>query len=161
MPCFLRLSLVVVAACVLGAVVPVDTRAQAGNTLEIIIGNGPHAGTYKLPSANTICIHAKQRKQFSAAYKDVSARDPRTLSGAGINVFNPDDTGPKQGQINIRFGDPDDKRPAPYEVSIPRDSQGPLALTRKGKLADLAFEGQTKNGIKLRVTAKCGDVDEF
>ncbi len=160
MPRFLRLSFVIVGACVLGAVVPVDTRAQAVNTLEIIIGNGPHAGTYKLPAANTICIHAKQRKQFSAAYKDVNARDPKTLSGAGINVFNPDDAGPKQGQINIRFGDPDDKRPAPYEVSIPRN-KGSLTLTRKGKFADLAFEGQTKNGIKLRVTAKCGDVDEF
>ena len=40
-------------------------------------GNRPHAGTYQLPTANTICIYAKERKQFSAAYKDVSARDPK------------------------------------------------------------------------------------
>jgi hypothetical protein len=161
MPRFLCLSFAIVGACVFGAVVPVAPLAQAANTMEIIIDNGPHAGTYKLPAANTICIHAKERKQFSAAYKDITALDPKVLSGAGINVFNPDDAGPRHGQINIRFGDPEDKRPALYEAFVPRDSKGSLTLTRKDLVVDLVFEGETKNGVKLRAMAKCGDIDEF
>jgi hypothetical protein len=91
----------------------------------------------------------------------LNARDPKTPSGVGINVFNPDEAGPKQGEINIRFGDPDRKRPPLYEVSIPRDSKGPLTLTKNGKVVDLTFQGQTKDGITLHVTARCGQITEF
>lgn len=138
-----------------------NVHAQAVNALEIVIDSGPHAGTYKLPATNTICLHTKQPNQFSAAYKDVNARDPKTPSGVGFNVFNPDEAGPKQGEINIRFGDPDRKRPILYEVSIPGDSKGPLTLTKNGRVVDLTFQGQTKDGVTLRVTAKCGQIMEY
>ena len=140
---------------------PSRTGAQAGTSMEIVIGNGPHAGTYKLSAGKTTCLHVKTDKQFSAAYKDVGANDPKIVSGVGINIFNPDDPGPKQGEVNIRFGDPGGKRPAPYAVLIPRDSKGPLGLTRSGTAATLTFQGQTKNGVNLQVTARCAQVAEF
>jgi hypothetical protein len=143
----IRQFVLVAGASALGAAAPGNAHAQAVNALEIVIGSGPQAGTYKLPATNMICLRTKQPNQFSAAYKDLKAHDPKTSSGIGINVFNPDEAGPKQGQINIRFGDPDTKRPALYEVSIPRDSKGPLTMTKNGKVVDLAFQGQTKNGI--------------
>lgn len=138
-----------------------NTPTHAANNFEIIIGNGPHAGTYKLAEANTTCLSVKARKQVSAAYKDTKVQDAKTISGAGINVFNPDDAGPKRGEINVRFGDPDDKRPAAYEILISRDSKDPLTMTKHGTAVELAFNGQTKNGIKLRATATCTDIDEF
>lgn len=148
---------------VLGAIILVhgEAPAHAANRLEIVVGHGPHAGTYQLAAANTICLHAKERKQFSAAFKDTQALDPKALSSAGINVFNPDDSGAKWGQVNIRFGDPGDKRPAAFEVSIPRGSKESLTLTKKGGVVDLTFDGRTKDGIKLRVNATCTDIDEF
>ncbi|HLG59784.1 MAG TPA: hypothetical protein VI485_30875 [Vicinamibacterales bacterium] len=151
-------SFVVVAFC---AVAPTRARAQAGDSLEIVIGGGPHAGTYKLPGDGTICMHMKAQKRFSCAYRDVDAKDPKTVNSAGINIFNPDDPGPKQGEVNIRFGDPGDKRSVAYGLFIPRDSKGPLTLTRSGKAATLTFEGQTANGIKLQFTAKTASVSEF
>ena len=157
----IRQFLLVAGAGTLGAAAPGNVHAQVVNALEIVIGSGPQAGTYKLPATNTICLHTKQPNQFSAAYKDLNARDPKTPSGVGINVFNPDEAGPKQGEVNIRFGDPDRKRLPLYEVSIPRDSKGPLTLTKNGKVVDLTFQGQTKDGITLRVTAKCGQINEF
>ena len=45
------------------------TTAQAANSLEIVIANGPHAGTYKLPTAHIVCMNIKSRNHFSAAYK--------------------------------------------------------------------------------------------
>jgi hypothetical protein len=157
----IRQFILVAGASTLGAAAPGNVHAQGVNALEIVIGNGPQAGTYKLPATNTICLRTTQPNQFSAAYKDLKARDPRTPSGAGINVFNPDEAGPKQGEINIRFGDPDKKRPPLYQVSIPRESKGPLTLTKNGKVVDLTFQGQTKEGIMLHVTAKCGQINEF
>jgi hypothetical protein len=150
-------SFVVTAFC---AVAAPRARAQAGDSFEIVIGSGPHAGTYKLPGDNTICMHMKAQKRFSGAYRDIDAKDPKTVNSAGINIVNPDDPGPKQGQVNIQFGNPGDTRAA-YEVSIPRDSKGPLTLTRSGKAATLTFQGQTANGIKLQITARCASVNEF
>jgi hypothetical protein len=157
----IRQFVLVAGASALGAAAPGNAHAQAVNALEIVIGSGPQAGTYKLPATNMICLRTKQPNQFSAAYKDFNARDPKTPSGVGFNVFNPDEAGPKQGEINIRFGDPDRKRPVLYEVSISGDSKGKLTLTKNGKVVDLTFQGQTKDGVTLRVTAKCGQIMEY
>jgi len=34
-------------------------------------------------------------------------------------------------------------------------------MTMKGKSAEITFQGKTKDGIELRVTAKCSDVEEL
>lgn len=136
----MRISKVTVAiSCASCAGMPADTSAQATNALEIVIGNGPHAGTYRLAPEATICLYVKDRKHFSAAYKDTKARDPKVISGAGINVFDAGAAGSARGEINIRFGDPKEERPAAYEGHIPQDNQGSLALSRRGKLADIAL----------------------
>ena len=149
------------AASVLSALASSSARAQSATAIEIEIGAGSHAGSYKLPEANTICMHVKSRNHFSAAYKDVAATDAKTVSGAGFNVFNPDDPASRRGEINIRFGDPGDKRPAAIELQIPAGQPGPLTLTRSGTAATLTFRGRTKDGVALQVTARCASVEEF
>lgn len=134
--------------------------ALAANTIEIILKGGPHAGMYTLSAQNIACMSMKSRKQFSAAYKDPQARDAKSVSGAGINVFNPDDAGARRGEINIRFGDPDEKHPAAYGTAISRDSTG-FSFTKKGAGVEMAFDGQTKNGMKLHMSAICTDIDQF
>ena len=135
--------------------------ATPDNTLEIVIGGGPNAGTYKPPASTTSCMHFKQQKQFTAVYKDFDASDLKKVGEAGINITNPDETGPKRGDVLVAFGARDDKRALRYSISIPGDSAGPITLTRNGKTADLAFQGKTKDGISIRVTARCLDVEEF
>jgi hypothetical protein len=63
--------------------------------------------------------------------------------------------------VLVAFGPRDGKGATRYSVSIPGDSAGPITLIRNGKAADLAFQGRTKEGISLRVTAKCLDVEEL
>ncbi len=63
----IRQFLLVAGAITLGAAAPGSVHAQVVNALEIVIGSGPQAGTYKLPATNTICLHTKQPNQFSAA----------------------------------------------------------------------------------------------
>ncbi len=127
----------------------------AGNTLEIVIGNGPHAGTYKPPTDAVICLHAKRQQRYSAAWKDFDAHDAKAIAEAGINVSNPDEAGAKHGEVRIAFGDPD-KKLTVYSVD-----QAPLTLAKAGKGAEITFQGKTKEGIQLRVTAKCSDVEEM
>jgi hypothetical protein len=136
-------------------------HATPENTLEIVIGGGPNAGTYRLPAADISCIHFKQRKNLFAVYKDFDARDPKKIGEAGIDISNPDEAGTKRGSVLVHFGARDDKRGMKYNVSIPDQSTGPLTVIRNGKNADLAFQGRTKEGISIRVTAKCQDVEEL
>ena len=102
-----------------------------------------------------ICLHAKRQQRYSAAWKGFDAYDAKAIAEAGINVSNPDEPGAKHGEVRIAFGDPD-KKPTIYSVD-----QAPLTLTKTGKGAEITFHGKTKEGIQLRVTAKCSDVDEM
>ena len=34
-------------------------------------------------------------------------------------------------------------------------------MTKDGRGAEITFQGETKDGIQLRVTAKCSDVEEM
>jgi len=133
--------------------------AQATNTLEIVITGGPHAGTHKPPVSDVICVHVKQH-QFSVGFKNFDAPAPNKISEAGINIDNPDAAVAKTGEVRVSFGDPK-KSPTVYDLFVPRDSKGPLTFVKTGKGADLSFAGQTKDGIQLRLTARCLDIDEF
>jgi hypothetical protein len=129
--------------------------------MQIVIAGGSHAGTYSLPAENVICMYTKSRRQFSVAFKDPTAVGAKAVSGAGVNVFDPETPSSTRSQINIRFGDPKDERPAAYELWVPRDSPGPVKLVRQRGTAELAFEGRAKDGATLRITATCDAVDEF
>jgi hypothetical protein len=157
----LRFLVGVAAASALGVAAFASAPAPGDNVLEIVVGNGPHAGTYKLSTSDVMCMHFKQQKQVTAMFKDFDASDPKKIGEAGLNVTNPDEAGPKRGTVLVAFGDRSDKGASRYSVSIPGDSAGPMTLTRNGKEAALAFQGRTKDGIALHVTAKCMSLEEF
>src|SRR5258708_31100106 len=66
----LRLFLAVAGASTLGVAALARTPAPGDNLLEFVIGNGPHAGTYKLQTSAVMCMHFKQQKQVTAVYKE-------------------------------------------------------------------------------------------
>jgi hypothetical protein len=157
----LRLFLAVAGASALAVAAFANTPAPSNNVLVIVIDNGPHAGTYKPPAADTMCMLFKQQKQFTVVYKDFDAADPTKVGEGGINITNPDEAGPKRGDVLVAFGSRGDKQASRYSVSVPGDSAGPITLIRNGKAADLAFQGRTKDGISLHVTARCPVVEEL
>lgn len=77
------------------------------------------------------------------------------MSEGGLNLFNPDAPGAKSGDVHVVFGDPD-KKALVYDLS-----RVPMTLKPRGKGADVAGEGRTKDGIALRINAQCNDVDEM
>jgi hypothetical protein len=136
-----------------------DARSEA-DTMKVVIGSGSHAGTYKLRAANMICMMS-QSGSFSAAYKDVEARKPNAISGAGINVDNPNSAGPKTGEINITFGDPEEKGGFTLEARVPDKKKHRFAYTKSGKAVTVSFDGQTNDGVELHVEAHCDDPMAF
>jgi hypothetical protein len=147
--------------CLAAAVFPAIAHAQDDNAFELTIGGGPHRGTYKLAPYDVVCVHFKERKQFGVAYYDSTARDAKRLHRLIVNIPQLTNAGPQTGHINAMFGEAKGKPIAEYRVSIPDESKGPLTMTKKGSVISVAFEGATKGGVPLRVSATCRIIDEF
>jgi hypothetical protein len=143
--------LLVVGACTFGAA---PSHATAPNVLEIVVVNGPFAGTSKPPVTEVICVHAKKQRVYATSWKNPTARDPRATSEGGLSVSNPDEAGAKSGDVRIAFGDPD-RKPVVYDLN-----QVPMTQTIPGQGADISFQGRTRDGIQLRISANCADVEE-
>ena len=125
------------------------------DVVEVVLLSGPNAGTYRSTSSETVCMHAKQQKLTTVSWRDMAARDPKKMSEAGIMVSNPDVAGPKRGDVHIAFGNPD-KKPVEYSVT-----QEPVTMTIKGKGVEISFDGKTKEGIRLRVNARCAKLENL
>ena len=57
------------------------------------------------------------------------------------------------GDVSVGLRDPDASKNSSYELK-----SVPITLTIKGKGAEISFDGKTKDGIQLRVTAKCSEM---
>jgi hypothetical protein len=125
------------------------------NPFVVVIGNGPFAGTYNLPAAAVICFHSTKQHVYTAAWKDFSPQNPRSIAEVGIEVANPDATGPKEGDVRIAFGD-SSKAATVYQVY-----REPISLTIVGKHGDILFQGKTKDGVRVSVTVSCADTTEL
>jgi hypothetical protein len=145
-------SLVRTALAIVGAGLLVGARVQAvADGVEVVISNGPYAGTYNSVSADTICAHFKAQKFSTATWSDRDVKDPKKMSAAGIKVDNPEVAGPKKGDVEISFGG---------NAGAYRIAQEPVTMTVKGKGAVFVFEGAIK-GVKLKVTGTCNVVEEL
>ena len=155
-----RILVVLGCASVFGSAISADTES-----MEIVIGGGPRAGTYQLPAANIFCINLKTQKTVAISYKDFDATGTNTIGTAAIGVTNPDDAGPKRGSVEVSFaaaeGQDAVSSSLSYAISIPSESPGPLVLTRNGKGAELSFQGKTKDGVSIRITAKCAALEDL
>jgi hypothetical protein len=145
-------SAVRTALAIAGAGLLVGARVRpVADGVEVVILNGPHAGSYRSVSSETICAHFKAQKFSTATWSDSDIKDPKRMSAAGIKVDHPELPGSKKGDVEISFG----QQAAAYRIT-----QEPVTMTLKGQGAVFRFEGVTK-GVKLKVTGTCEVLEEL
>jgi hypothetical protein len=167
-----RLPLLVLA----GLVLPGALAAQRQSySIEVVVANGPHAGTYAvLPSQP--CNHVADPQMglsFSqlveSIYEERAAaaakamRDPKALNEVRMTVPEWDGKGmPRSGRIYLLFGpitkDGPQKGSTAYEIDTVGkrpDGRGTFKATDSSKLVSIEFEGETASGIKLRIKGAC------
>jgi hypothetical protein len=123
------------------------------NPWTVVVGNGPYAGTYKAKADEVMCLHTKSPKMLAASFRDFDAKDAKALGEGGIKVDDPDAPGPKKGDLHVAFGD-DKKRSVVYDVFAV-----PITVTPKGKGMDISGTGKTKDGVSIRITASCAEIE--
>jgi hypothetical protein len=125
------------------------------NPFVVVVANGPFAGTHEPPSDAVICFHSAKQRVYTAAWKDFSPKTAKSISEVGIEVSNPDAAGAKLGDVRITFGDRD-AHPTSYQFS-----QQLVSLAFSGRHGDIAFQGTTKDGIRIRLSVTCSDTSEM
>lgn len=149
-------QLVRAAAIVAGIAALIAARPHAApNPWSVVVANGPFAGTYKANADDVMCFHSKAEKMLAASFKDFNAKGARALAQGGIKVGNPDAAGAKSGDLNVAFGS-SDKLAVDYNVI-----NVPITVTAKGKGVDLTGAGKTKDGIQIRITASCAEIEQL
>jgi hypothetical protein len=137
-----------------GAASLAAARAPAlPNPWTVVVSNGPFAGTYKAKANEVMCFHYKEQKMLGASFRDFDAKDAHALGDGGIKIDNPDAPGPKTADLHVSFGD-DKKRSMTYDVY-----NVPATVTPKGKGADITGAGKTKEGVGIRITANCAEIE--
>jgi hypothetical protein len=151
-------------AVALGVLAPTSLSAQkpAPNVIEVVVGNGPFAGTYK-PSGGgmeIVCLYVKKdpKPQFAATWRELTPTSKTALNETGVSISNPDAAGAKQGRALVTFGNRD-KKQTKYDIEVPASGSGTFTMSRSGGRGDIGFVGKTKDGIQVRITAKCQDID--
>lgn len=126
----------------------------AANEVSVVVASGPNAGSYH-SKADVECFHSKSQEILAATFKDWHAKSARSFLTSGIRVYKPDEAGAKSGELTVSFGATATIAKTDVKYVITRI---PLTVTPNGKGADIAGEGNTKDGIKIRVTAKCPEI---
>ena len=143
------------------------SHVDAADVLEAVIANGPDAGTYRTPESDLICMNSPNNNMYAATWSNLDdvvkdmygpqgeskKVDAKVLNSASIRVLNPNDPGAKLGDVNVGMRNQDATKNRSYELK-----SVPITLTVKGKEAEISFDGKTKDGIQLRVTAKCSEM---
>ncbi len=155
-------ALTIGTAMILTAFAPTrNTAPQVVDSMQVVIGSGEHAGTYDLAAANITCMKIESASRFSAVFKDVSVRSKKVIGEVGINVDAPGKAGPKGGEINITFGEPETEAGFTFDVNVPDAKKNSFSYSESGKSVTVGFDGSTRDGVKVRVKAHCDDPMAF
>jgi hypothetical protein len=133
--------------------------AAADEPFKVVIAGGPHAGSYDLPASGMTCVyfHAADPPQFSAMYTDESVKDPKQISGAGINIYDTGGAPGPKGGVVISFGATDQNPPA-FRFEVPQGGTGEFSSTAVGSGKRVVFDGKTKDGTVIHMSGLCSIV---
>jgi len=125
------------------------------NLTTIVVADGPFAGTYT--ADNTACLTVKARDTFGSGWKAFSNHPKtKTLEEAGIQADRVNAEGGKTGSIVVKFADGVSDKLVDYSLS-----NVPVTLKRNGTGGQLTFDGKTKDGVRLKISANCVEVEAF
>jgi hypothetical protein len=130
----------------------------ASGSLVVVVANGPLAGTYNAPAVEITCLHEKPPNYatpgYGVSWRRFQGYGAKVLGQAAMEVSNTDKPGAKHGDVFIDFGDPD-HNPVQYHIF-----NEPITFKLSAVGFTMDFDGKTKEGIRLHVTASCTDVTE-
>lgn len=140
---------------VAGIAAALAAAPESQNTTTVVLDSGPLAGSYTID--NNGCIELKERDKFGVTFKKF-AHSPTviTLEEAAMELDRASTAGAKTGDVVVKLLAVGSDKAQDYSVS-----NVTLSVTRVGAGARLSFDGRTKEGLHMRVTATCDHTEAY
>jgi hypothetical protein len=149
------MRLIPLVVSLLGIATTTGAEAPGQNVTTVTVADGPFAGSYI--ANNTACLHVKARDTFGSGWKAFSKHPTtKTLEEAGIQVNRVSVAGARTGDVVVKFASGGSEKLQDYTTH-----NVPVTFTRSAIGGQMTFEGKTVDGIHLRVSATCVEVEEF
>ncbi len=148
--------------------VRVPTSGGTATTIHLVIGGGPHAGTYDAKSDDITCTYGFAGKGSWGNQYSVMGKKPNEFSSLQLIVPDTKDAadGTDKFLITAAFGEL--MKPGYSEHTIntgaslggssskaKREGSGTITVEDKGKTGKVTFKGKTQDNVTLEGTIDC------
>jgi hypothetical protein len=142
--------------------VQVPTGGGTATTIHLVIGGGPHAGTYDAKSSDITCTYGFAGPGSWGNQYSVTGKKPSEFSSLQLIVPDTKDAadGTDKFLLTAAFGEL--MQPGYSEHTIntsgrgsQKEGSGTITVNDKGKSGTVAFKGKTKDNVTLEGTIDC------
>jgi hypothetical protein len=137
-------------------------------TIHLVIGGGPHAGTYDAKSDNITCTYGFAGPGSWGNQYSVTGKKPKEFSSLQLIVPDTKDAADGTDKFMITAGFGELMQPGYTEYSIntgasltgevdeeKKEGSGTITVDDKGKTGKVTFKGKTKANVTLEGTIDC------
>lgn len=140
--------------------VRVPTSGGTATTIHLVIGGGPHAGTYDAKSDDITCTYGFAGKGSWGNQYSVTGKKPNEFSSLQLIVPDTKDAadGTDKFLITAAFGELMQPGYTDHTINTTKDNKdgsGTITVDDKGKTGKVSFKGTTKDKVTLEGTIDC------
>lgn len=151
-----------------------DTQAggssggAAATTIHLVIGGGPHAGTYDARSSDVTCTYGYAGPGSWGNQYSVTGKKPTEFSSLQLIVPDTKDAADGTGTFLMTAGFGELMQPGYTEhtintgatlggasTNVKPEGSGTITVEDKGKTGKVSFKGKTKDNVTLEGTIDC------
>lgn len=135
----------------------------AASTIHVVVGGGPHAGTYELKDSEHTCSSGTLADKRSWQYDySVRGKKPNELSSVGLTVPDAKDAadGTDIFVLAVGFGDVDEDTHSDHSINTltTKRGSGTVTVEDRGQSGKMTFKAKTADGVALEGTIDCHQV---
>jgi hypothetical protein len=153
-------------------IVRVPTSGGTATTIHLVVGGGPHAGTYDAKSNDITCTYGFAGPGSWGNQYSVTGKKPNEFSSLQLIVPNTKDAADGTDKFLITAGFGQLMQPGYTEHTIntgaalfggntedvKKEGSGTITVDDRGKSGKVTFKGKTKDNVSLEGTIDCHQV---
>lgn len=137
-----------------------QATGPTATTLHLVVGGGPHAGTYDAKSHDITCTYGFAGKGSWGNQYSVTGKKPNEFSSLQLIVPDTKDAadGTDKFLITAAFGELMQPGYTDHTINTTKDNKegsGSITVDDKGKTGKVSFKGKTKDNVTLEGTIDC------
>jgi hypothetical protein len=143
-----------------GSAVQTPTAGGTATTIHLVVGGGPHAGTYDVKSDDMTCTYGFAGKGSWGNQYSVTGKKANEFSSLQLIVPDTKDAadGTDEFLLTAAFGELMQPSYSDHTINTTKDKKegsGTITVDDKGKTGKVTFKGKAGDGTPLEGTIDC------